>query len=80
MSIADQVLLALVEVTQFPDVRTHLDVRLYDTHILDSLNTVELMLLLEERLGVEISPAEFNRESWATPNSMVKYFEARMAE
>jgi D-alanine--poly(phosphoribitol) ligase subunit 2 len=79
MSVAESVLNALVEVSRLDEVRTNLDVRLYDTHILDSLSTVELMILLGERLGVEVSPAEFDRELWATPGKMIRYFESRLA-
>ena len=79
MSIAEQVLASLAEVAQYDEVCTDLDIRLYDTHVLDSMRTVELMLLLSDRLGIDISPGEFDRERWATPGKIVKYFEARMA-
>jgi len=80
MSTAELVLAALAEVSEFDEVRTNLDVPLYENHILDSIKTVELILLLSERLGVDISPAEFDRDQWATPGRIVEYFEAKALE
>ena len=79
MSIAERVLVTLAEVAEIEDVQRDLDIRLFDNHILDSLKTVELILLLSDRLGLDISPAEFDREKWATPAKIVQYFESRLA-
>ena len=46
--------------------------------LLDSLKTVELMVALSEEFGVEISPAEFEREQWATPRRIVAYITSRL--
>ena len=79
MSIAQQVLAALAEVAEIDDVQRDLDIRLFDNHILDSLKTVEFILLVSDRLGLEVSPAEIDREKWATPGRIVQYFEARLS-
>lgn len=78
MSVAERVLAILAEISEFEEVRTNRDLRLFDTHVLDSMKTVELMIALSEQLGLEISPAEFDPEQWATPGKIVEYFEARM--
>lgn len=78
MSIADQVLAILAEISEVDEVRTDREIRLFDTHVLDSMKTVELMIAFADRLGVEVSPAEFDPEQWATPAKLVAYFEARM--
>jgi len=70
--ISDQVLDVLAEVAETDEVRTNLDLALYDLQILDSMKTVELIVALSRDLGVEISPAEFERESWATPRKLVE--------
>ena len=67
----------LAEVTEIDEVKTDLDIALYETHILDSLKTVELILALSDRFGIEISPAELDHNLWATPRKMVEYFEER---
>ncbi|GMV09633.1 MAG: D-alanine--poly(phosphoribitol) ligase subunit 2 [Gemmatimonadetes bacterium SCN 70-22] len=55
------------------------EVRLYDRGILDSIATVELLLELSREFGVELSPAEVDREEWATPNRIAQYLEQRIA-
>jgi len=60
------------EVTRDPDIR------LYDIGLLDSLATVTLMAALAEDLGVEVSPAEFDREAWATPRHFAEDIARRL--
>lgn len=76
--ISDQVLDVLAGVAETDEVRTNLDLALYDLQILDSMKTVELIVALSRDLGVEISPAEFERESWATPRKLVEDVMKRM--
>jgi D-alanine--poly(phosphoribitol) ligase subunit 2 len=78
-SIADEVLTALVRVTRTDDVRRDLDLELFELYLLDSLDVVELMVLLSDRLGVDLSPSEFDRPTWATPRKIITYLEGRSA-
>jgi len=78
LTIAERVLNVLVEVSQSPEVREDLELRLYDRHIIDSLQTVELILAFSEEFGVEISPAELDRSEWATPARIIEYLTARI--
>jgi D-alanine--poly(phosphoribitol) ligase subunit 2 len=41
------------------------------------LRTVELLLLLSDRFNVDLSPAELDREQWATPRKLIDYLEQR---
>ena len=80
--LADRVLCAIAEVAQIADVadlRANLDLNLYETHLLDSLRTVELLLLLSDRFNVELSPADLDRDQWATPRKLMDYMERRTA-
>jgi D-alanine--poly(phosphoribitol) ligase subunit 2 len=76
--VADKVLQLLVTVTGTEEVRTNPDLPLYDYQVLDSMKTVELMLALEEELGVKVSPAEFEREMWKTPRKIIADIEQRL--
>jgi len=78
LSITDTVLSALEAVLRTNEVRRHLDLELFDLDLLDSLGTVELIVRLSESLGLELSPAEFDRTTWATPRRIVAYVEARL--
>ena len=78
MSVADTVVRILVDIAETGEVRINPDLRLFDLGVLDSLKTVELMLALSEEFGVEIAPAEFERDQWATPKRIVAYMERRL--
>jgi len=74
-----KILQVLAEVAETQEVFSQPDLALYDLQILDSMKTVELIVALSRELGVEISPAEFEREAWATPALLVADLERRMA-
>ena len=79
MTISDRVLDVLVGVSEIEGVRHDPDVRLYDLQILDSMKTVELIVAFSSEFGVEISPAELDREEWATPRKIISYMERKVA-
>jgi D-alanine--poly(phosphoribitol) ligase subunit 2 len=78
MTTAEKVLTALEEATGTEEVRKDLDLQLFDLAILTSLGLVMLVVNLSEQLGVEISPAEIEREEWATPRQIIAMMEARV--
>ncbi len=80
MNTFDSVLDVLAEVSQTPQVRQNLDLRLYDLDILDSFKTIELIVAFSDRLGVEVSPAELEREQWATPRKIVEFIANKQAQ
>ncbi|MCX6979548.1 MAG: D-alanine--poly(phosphoribitol) ligase subunit DltC [Verrucomicrobiota bacterium] len=77
-AIHDQVIEVLARVSDTPEVRTNPDLALFDLQILDSMKTVELIVALQQELNVDISPAEFDRDAWATPAKMVADVEKRL--
>jgi D-alanine--poly(phosphoribitol) ligase subunit 2 len=74
-----QILDVLARVAETDEVRRDPDLALFDLQILDSMKTVELIVAFGSDLGVEISPAEFEREAWATPAKLVADLESRLA-
>jgi D-alanine--poly(phosphoribitol) ligase subunit 2 len=78
MTISERVLNVLAGVSEIDDVRHDPDLRLYDLQVLDSMKTVELIVAFSSEFGVEISPAEFDREEWATPRKIISYMERRL--
>jgi D-alanine--poly(phosphoribitol) ligase subunit 2 len=67
----EKILAILARVAETEEVRRDLDLALYELQVLDSMKTVELIVALGSEMGVEISPAEFERENWATPRKLV---------
>jgi D-alanine--poly(phosphoribitol) ligase subunit 2 len=78
MTISDRVMDVLAGVSEMEGVRDDPDVRLYDLQILDSMTTVELIVAFSSEFGVEISPAEFDREEWATPRKIVSFIQRKL--
>jgi D-alanine--poly(phosphoribitol) ligase subunit 2 len=76
---SSQILDVLARIAETDEVRTNPDLALFDLQVLDSMKTVELIVALGSELGVEISPAEFEREAWATPRKLVDDVENRLA-
>jgi D-alanine--poly(phosphoribitol) ligase subunit 2 len=78
MTISDRVLDVLVGVSEIEDIRHDSDVRLYDLQILDSMKTVQLIIAFSSEFGLEISPADLDREEWATPRKIISYMERKI--
>lgn len=75
---ADKVLQLLASVGETDEVLTNLDLPLYEYQVLDSMRTVQLILMIEEQFGLKISAAEFERELWRTPRAVIADLEQRM--
>lgn len=79
MSTDEEILEVLARVAEVEEVRTNPDLALYDLQVLDSMKTVELIVALGQEVGVQISPAEFDRDEWATPAKFVANVRQRQA-
>ena len=78
MTTTEKVIAVLAQVTETDEVRQNMDLALFDEHLLDSLGLVQLVVALEEELGIEIAPAETERAQFATPRKIVEFVESRV--
>ena len=78
MAHIERVLQIIARVADSSEVERDPDVRLYDRGLLDSLGTVELLVELSREFGVALSPAEVDRDEWATPTLIAHYVESRL--
>jgi D-alanine--poly(phosphoribitol) ligase subunit 2 len=76
---SDRVLQLVAAVAETDEVLTNLDLPLYEYQVLDSMRTVQLILMIEEEFGLKISPAEFERERWRTPRDLVADLQRRLS-
>ena len=76
---SDKVLQLLASVAETDEVFANLDLPLYECQVLDSMRTVQLILMIEEQFGIKVSPAEFERESWRTPRDLIADLKHRMS-
>lgn len=63
----------LVSICGVEDVREDLEINLFDSGLLDSLGLIELLVQIEEKLGIVIEPTEVNREEIETPKKLIGY-------
>ncbi|MCM3727159.1 D-alanine--poly(phosphoribitol) ligase subunit 2 [Neobacillus cucumis] len=70
MEFKQQVIEVIAEICQDEVVKENPDIDLFDSSLLDSFGTVELLVLVEERFGITIPITEFDRETWNTPNNI----------
>lgn len=77
-AVADKILAHLASICGTDEVCTNPDLALYEREVMDSMKTVELILAIEEEFGVHVSPAELDRETWATPRKIIVDIEHRL--
>lgn len=70
-NVRERVLRILGDVTDRREVLDHPNLPLFETGALDSLGTVNLILALDEEFDLTISPADLDREEWASPGRIV---------
>ena len=75
----EKILTVLAEIAETDEVRNDPDLALFDLQVLDSMKTVQLIVALGQEMGVEVSPAEFDRDAWATPRKLVEDVLRRLA-
>ena len=78
-TVRERVLDLLVDVCGDDAVRDHLDDDLFELGLLDSMGAIELLVGIEDELGVSIAPTAVPREQMNTPNKIVEQVERRVA-
>ena len=58
------------------DITDQMDDDFFDSGLLDSMATVELLLDLESKFDIQAPVSEFNRYEWNTPNKVVAKVES----
>ena len=76
----ENVLEMLVKLCDDEVVREYLDVELFETGLIDSLGFTELLVDIEDRFGVVISPSELEREEMNTPRKIIALIAQRSAQ
>lgn len=68
----EKVLAILEEICDDDIVRKNLNINLLDEGLMDSLDYTELIIMLEDELGIVISPSEYSREESDTPAKIIE--------
>lgn len=72
----DQILDILADITGSDEVKKNMDVNIFETGLLDSMGTVQLLLEFQNQLGVDVPVSEFDRSEWDTPNKIIAKVES----
>ena len=73
----EKILDIFIEVTGNDEISEDLDLNLFDAGLLDSLAIIEVLLKIEEKLGIKLQPTDLEREDMSTVNKMNAFLENR---
>ena len=71
MDIKEQIVEILKDATG-EDFSNNMDQELYESGIMDSMSTVQMLLTLQETFDITVPVSEFNRDDWNTPNTLIE--------
>jgi D-alanine--poly(phosphoribitol) ligase subunit 2 len=77
-ALSDKILHHLASICGTDEVRINPDLALYEREVLDSMKTVEFIVAMEEEFGLYVSPAELERQTWATPRKIIADIQHRL--
>ncbi len=77
--VTDKVVSLLEDISGEDDVADNMDTDLFEEGYLDSMGAIELLVSLEDDLGVSIAPTEVDRSEMNTPNLIIAQVEKRLA-
>lgn len=70
--VIDTVLNLLEEICGDDVIRSDMDINLIEEDLIDSLDYTELLVGIEDALGVVMAPSELKREEMDTPNKIIE--------
>jgi D-alanine--poly(phosphoribitol) ligase subunit 2 len=73
----EKVLEIFIEVTGNDEIAEDLDLNLFDAGLLDSLAIIEVLLQIEEKIGIKLQPTDLEREDMSTVNKLTEFLENR---
>lgn len=73
MQFREQVLDLLADVSENNIVKEQPDIEIFEEGIIDSFKTVELLLEIQNKLDIEVSIMDFDRDEWAHQIKLLQY-------
>lgn len=73
----EKVLEIFIEVIGNDEIAEDLDLNLFDAGLLDSLAIIEVLIQIEEKLGIKLQPTDLEREDMSTVNRLTEFLESR---
>ena len=78
MDIKNIALGILVDVCETEELNENLELDLFDAGLIDSLATISIILLIEEKLGLQLQPTDFEKDNIATVNNFSDFLNEKV--
>ncbi|WP_101773244.1 D-alanine--poly(phosphoribitol) ligase subunit 2 [Peptostreptococcus faecalis] len=78
MELQEKVIEIFEEVLGSDEIAENLDLDMFENEMLDSLAIIEVLLGIEEKLGLELQPTDLERKDMATVNNLVAFLKTKM--
>ena len=75
----EKILAILKDVCDDDIVFAERDIDLFAEDLLDSLAFTELLIMIEEQLGIVIAPSEIEKDDINTPNKIIRVVQSKMS-
>lgn len=78
MELQEKIIGIFEEVLGTDEIAEDLDLDMFENELLDSLAIIEVLLGIEEKLGLSLQPTDLERKDMATVNNLVAFLEPRL--
>ncbi|MEG0249436.1 MAG: D-alanine--poly(phosphoribitol) ligase subunit DltC [Peptostreptococcus sp.] len=78
MDLQEKVIEIFEEVLGTDEIKDDLDLDMFENELLDSLAIIEVLLGIEEKLGLSLQPTDLERKDMATVNNLVAFLKPRL--
>ena len=77
MDIKEKVIEIFEEILDTDEIRDNMDLDMFENEMLDSLAIIEVLLGIEDKLGISLQPTDLERKGMATVNNLISFLESR---
>lgn len=67
------------EICETDEIKEDMDLDLVDAGLIDSLSTINIILLIEEKLGIKLQPTDFDKKDITTVNNFIAFLERKVS-
>lgn len=78
MDLKEKVIEIFEEVLESDEIRDNEDLDLFENGLLDSLAIIEVLLMIEEKLGLSLQPTDLERKDMSSVNNLVNFLRDRV--
>lgn len=78
MDIKENVIEIFEEVMDTDEIRDNLDLDVFENEMLDSMGIIEVLLGIEEKMGLSLQPTDLERKDMATANNLISFLETKI--